>query len=525
MAAAATGAEPLTAVNCAFVFVKPHAVTEATKDLVREGLTRRGLRILNEGSLDAAEIDSKKLIDQHYYAIASKATILKPAQLNVPADKFEAQFGLSWANALAQGSVFNAMDACAVLGLDADALDAEWAKAKKAKKLVKFGGGFYCGLIEVEGKAPIYVFNGFFMSMRSKFTAPGASIYYYVVDWDSAALSWADFRGQLLGPTDPSEAPADSLRGQIASRWQELGLAAAPNVGDNGVHASASPFEGLAERLNWCGATLETDPFGAALLQSGVCAEMLQQWTVDPQVNYVDGSRGSLFDALEDTDALDCISKCRTLARANVDFLYEQDGTAAREIAKVIPYFPFKGIPKFYDIGGFLSMPEVFQQIVDIFVARYGTLEVDSIGGLDARGFILGPPIALALKKPFFMLRKKGKMPNARFSQPYETEYGTREGLGIPRGAVKEGDRVLLIDDLVATGGTLSAGIECVKMCGGTVVECACIVELKFFRESRQKFYESCGIADVPIWALISEEILETEAELPADYQDDGEEH
>ena len=74
-------------------------------------------------------------------------------------------------------------------------------------------------------------------------------------------------------------------------------------------------------------------------------------------------------------------------------------------------------------------------------------------------------------------------------------------------------------------GGTLSAGIECVQMCGGNVVECACIVELKFFIEQRTKFYKSLGIADVPIWGLVSEEVLEVAAPISADYKDDGEEH
>ena len=66
---------------------------------------------------------------------------------------------------------------------------------------MKFGGGFYCGLIEIEGKDSVYIFNGFFMSMRSKFTKPGTHIYYYSVEWDAATLSWADFRGKGLGPT------------------------------------------------------------------------------------------------------------------------------------------------------------------------------------------------------------------------------------------------------------------------------------------------------------------------------------
>merc|ERR1719163_317174 len=224
--------------NSAFVFIKPHAVTDKVKELTGNVLTKNNIKILEQGEIASEEIDSKKLIDQHYYAIASKATILKPHQLNVPADKFKAKFGLEWQAALDSGKVFNAMDACSELGIDAMALDKLWAKAKKADQLIKFGGGFYCGLIE-----GLYVFNGFFMSMRSKFVTPGTSIYYYVVDFDASAVSWEDFRGKVLGPTDPKDAPAGSLRGMILAKWQELGLKDVPNVGDNGVHASASPFE------------------------------------------------------------------------------------------------------------------------------------------------------------------------------------------------------------------------------------------------------------------------------------------
>lgn len=86
----------------------------------------------------------------------------------------------------------------------------------------------------MEGKDSLYIFNGFFMSMRTKFTAPGLSIYYYVVEWKQDECSWSDFRGKVLGPTDPVEAPKDSLRGIIYSDWEKLGLTAVPNVGDNG---------------------------------------------------------------------------------------------------------------------------------------------------------------------------------------------------------------------------------------------------------------------------------------------------
>eukprot|EP00557_Chaetoceros_sp_GSL56_P011830 CAMPEP_0176486320 /NCGR_PEP_ID=MMETSP0200_2-20121128/5506_1 /TAXON_ID=947934 /ORGANISM="Chaetoceros sp., Strain GSL56" /LENGTH=219 /DNA_ID=CAMNT_0017883015 /DNA_START=95 /DNA_END=754 /DNA_ORIENTATION=- len=212
---------------------------------------------------------------------------------------------------------------------------------------------------------------------------------------------------------------------------------------------------------------------------------------------------------------------------------YEQDGPEAKEIAKYLPYYPFKGIPRFYDIGGFLAAPHVFQQIVDIFASRYAAIGIDSIAGLDARGFVLGPPIALALKKPFIMMRKEGKMPNTLKSQDYNTEYGQRSGLTVQRGRIKEGDRVLIIDDLVATGGTLSSAINLVRACGGHVVECACVVELKMFIDppsesglpSRTKLFKDLEIADVPVWGLVSENVLCNEANLPHDYVDDGEEH
>jgi adenine phosphoribosyltransferase len=212
---------------------------------------------------------------------------------------------------------------------------------------------------------------------------------------------------------------------------------------------------------------------------------------------------------------------------------YAQDGPEAKEIAKYMPYFPFKGIPRFYDIGGFLCEPEVFQKTVDIFVERYKTLDIDLIAGLDARGFILGPPIALALKKPFIMMRKKGKMPNSICSDDYKTEYGSRSGLTVQRDKISKGQRVLIIDDLVATGGTLSSSISLVKMLGGVVVECACVVELKMFIDpspesglpSRAKLFQELGHTEVPVWGLISEDVLTNEAALHKDYVDDGEEH
>merc|ERR1712217_351814 len=112
-------------------------------------------------------------------------------------------------------------------------------------------------------------------------------------------------------------------------------------------------------------------------------------------------------------------------------------------------------------------------------------------------------------------------MPNTVSSSAYETEYDKKDGLCIQRDAVKKGDRVVLIDDLIATGGTLCAGIELVKMLGGEVVECGCLVEIKALNGEQKVKDAGAGGS----WALVSENILTKKAELPQDYKDDGAPH
>jgi nucleoside diphosphate kinase len=155
------------------------------------------------------------------------------------------------------------------------------------------------------------------MAMREKYTKKGASIHYFLVDWEPEKLSWADFRLKVLGATDPATAEEGSLRREIFQNWKSLGLKAEPNVGDNGVHASASPFEALAERVNWLGATLEDDPFGSAMLSSGISKSIIMDWTKDPQVRDPDpasGKKASLFDLLEDLDYDACLEKAQLIS-------------------------------------------------------------------------------------------------------------------------------------------------------------------------------------------------------------------
>jgi nucleoside diphosphate kinase len=303
-------------VNSAFIFIKPHANNEKVQTLVSETLTAKGFTIASQGEISAEDIDSKQLIDNHYYSIASKATLVEPKDLPVPEDKFQEFFGISYSDALAEGSVYNALQAAEYLGLNPTELEAAWRKAKS--KTIKFGGGFYAAKLEdaVEGKKPIYVFNGFFMAMRGDFVVPGTSIHYYVVDWNPAesGCSWSKFRAEVLGATDPTQSAEGSLRALIMSRWEELGLSAQPSTGQNGVHGSASPLEGLAEKANWLGVKLEDDAFGKSLVALGVPADTVGAWCRDCQVEGV----GSVFDHFEDTDVDNCYIKAKAIHKESL---------------------------------------------------------------------------------------------------------------------------------------------------------------------------------------------------------------
>ncbi|KAG8071438.1 hypothetical protein GUJ93_ZPchr0006g45813 [Zizania palustris] len=124
---------------------------------------------------------------------------------------------------------------------------------------------------------------------------------------------------------------------------------------------------------------------------------------------------------------------------------------------RVVPHFPKPGI-MFNDITTLLLLPAVFKDAVDIFVERYRDMGIDAVAGIEARGFIFGPAIALAIGAKFIPLRKPKKLPGEVISETYVLEYGT-DCLEMHVGAIEPGERVLIVDDLVATGGTLCAAI------------------------------------------------------------------
>lgn len=157
---------------------------------------------------------------------------------------------------------------------------------------------------------------------------------------------------------------------------------------------------------------------------------------------------------------------------------------------RTVPDWPQAGI-QFRDITPLLQDPVVFRTLIDVFLARYANAQLDSVAGLDARGFILGSVIAYELNVGFIPIRKKGKLPFTTVSEEYELEYGSAT-VELHTDACKPGDRVLLIDDLIATGGTMMAGKKLLERLGATIVEAAVIVDLPELGGS--KLVEAIGL-------------------------------
>ena len=168
-----------------------------------------------------------------------------------------------------------------------------------------------------------------------------------------------------------------------------------------------------------------------------------------------------------------------------------------RSHIRTVPDWPAPGV-QFRDITPLLANPRVFRVLIDQFVHRYFDVRPDVIAGLDARGFIIGSVLAYELNVGFVPIRKKGKLPFTTVEETYELEYGSAT-VEMHTDAVKAGDRVVLIDDLIATGGTMMAGLRLLERLGATVIEGAAIVELPELGGAA-KLRE----AGLPVYTLVS---------------------
>jgi len=158
-----------------------------------------------------------------------------------------------------------------------------------------------------------------------------------------------------------------------------------------------------------------------------------------------------------------------------------------------IPDFPKPGI-LFYDISTLLAHPKAWHATIEQMAEAIKKYKPDVLAGIESRGFLLAAPLALALGTGFVMLRKQGKLPGITVRHTYALEYGT-DTIEIQADALGKGKRVVLVDDLLATGGTMAAAIRLLEQVGAVVPAAACIIELTFL-EGRKK-------VSVPVEALL----------------------
>lgn len=300
---------PLGLRNSAVVFVKPHAATDACEAFVRERLVAKGIEIVDAGVKTAAEIESKKLIDQHYGSLARIAMDTQPADMALSESAlaaFESSFGTSWSAAL--GSALRNDEAMAKLGVDGLALEPMWRGGVQCK----LAPGTYVSRLDGVSE-PMYTLNGFYPAMRQSYVADGAEVRYLVCEWDEASLSWKDFRRSVIGATNPSDAASGSVRAEIMAKWADLGLPSEPTLGANGVHASAGPLEGLKERCVWAGASLESDGLACALAsEAGIPRATLDAWLDDNPVVRLGGEEDKVFDLTEEKGTGAVLELCRS---------------------------------------------------------------------------------------------------------------------------------------------------------------------------------------------------------------------
>jgi len=147
-----------------------------------------------------------------------------------------------------------------------------------------------------------------------------------------------------------------------------------------------------------------------------------------------------------------------------------------KKLIRTIPNYPKPGI-MFRDITTLIKDPNGLRLIVEEFSKRYSRLKIDKVAAIESRGFIIGAPLAHQLGVGFIPIRKKGKLPGKTIGCDYALEYGT-DRIEIHADAISNGEHILLVDDLIATGGTAKAALTLINQCGGLVVECAFIIDL-----------------------------------------------
>ncbi|MEX6502751.1 adenine phosphoribosyltransferase [Pseudomonas zhanjiangensis] len=178
------------------------------------------------------------------------------------------------------------------------------------------------------------------------------------------------------------------------------------------------------------------------------------------------------------------------------------DEFTIKTLIQRVPNFPKAGVT-FRDITPLLQSPRALRMVADSFIQRYVEADFSHVGAVDARGFLIGSIIAYELNKPLILFRKEGKLPGEVLSEGYQTEYGQSQ-LQVQADSLCEGDKILIFDDLIATGGTLLAAAQLVRRMGASIYEAAAIIDLADLGGSQR--LQDIGIATFTLTAFALDE-------------------
>jgi adenine phosphoribosyltransferase len=184
----------------------------------------------------------------------------------------------------------------------------------------------------------------------------------------------------------------------------------------------------------------------------------------------------------------------RIYSICHLNFNVEEENMHFKDKIRVILDFPKPGI-RFKDITTLLKEGDSYRAAIDTVAKQYANQEIDIIVGPEARGFVVGAPLAYALGTGFVLVRKSGKLPGETIQADFSLEYG-KDSLTIHKDAIQPGQKVLIVDDLLATGGTIAATIDLVTQLGGEIVGAAFLIELRYL-DGRKK------VGDVPLYSLV----------------------
>mmetsp|Transcript_28479 Transcript_28479/g.42246 ORF Transcript_28479/g.42246 Transcript_28479/m.42246 type:complete len:446 (+) Transcript_28479:86-1423(+) len=315
--------------NFAFVYIKPNANTPAVRDLVHDFLLDHinplddgGGRIVAEYDISSDLIQEGNLVEKQFKLLAHHAMFRSGSSVDISNDDFKAAFGEDLQLVKNEKRIYNAREALSGLACNPRGLEQAWREAEKDSskgKIHCFGPDCYCGNLELNGDN-VYVMNGFFMTMREEYVEAGASTHAYVIQWNADTLSWKDFINKAIGAADPFKALPDSLRKIIFEKYQMLGMSTQPSLANDCIHASASPLEGLAERIHWCSKKVHQDEYGRILLGKGIPEGKILDWCDNVFVSLLplngkdpNSCDMRIFDVVQGMDSKECADKLTEL--------------------------------------------------------------------------------------------------------------------------------------------------------------------------------------------------------------------